>query len=254
MIIKKAVEQVIDSGVKPIILDAKRVLNFSSGLEGVRTSLVIRSLDLGVLTASQYRYVARRTAQGSKLVERNVEKLFFFYPDMEKEFDGAKFYSISVYARSLLGGALAQTLTEFFEKYPYVNPQKICLELSADILFEDIVTYKKEINNLKQLGVKIALCEVGQEYCPLFRLKELDYDFVFLDGYLIDALEDENRENEVNGAMCIISNNKSKIYGSCVKQEIIPLLEKVGANGYTLEIDGELEEKEWRVGGKEKWI
>ena len=251
MIIKKAVEQVINSGVKPIVLDLQRVVNFSGDVEGIRTSLVINSLDLGVLTANQYRYVARRTVQGSKLVERNIEKLFFFYDDIKKEFSSANFFTVSVYARSLLDGALFQTFSEFFRQYPFVEPEKICLEISADILFEDIKTYKKEIDDLKQLGIKVALCEVAQEFCPLLRLNEINYDVVFLDGYFTASLEDETRENEINGVMCIINNRPSKVYGSCVALESIPLLEKIGADGYTLKDDDKLEDKEWRVGGKE---
>ena len=77
MVIKKAVEQVIESGVKPIILDLQKVVDFSSNVQGIRSSLVIKSLQLGTLTANEYRYVARRTNQGSRLVERNIEKLFF---------------------------------------------------------------------------------------------------------------------------------------------------------------------------------
>jgi hypothetical protein len=41
MIIKKAVEQVIDNGVKPILLDLQRVVNFSGDVEGVRTSFLL---------------------------------------------------------------------------------------------------------------------------------------------------------------------------------------------------------------------
>ena len=84
MILKKAVEQVINSGVKPIVLDVQRVLDFSGNVEGLRTSLVIRSLELGVLTANEYRFVARRTEQGSKLVEKNLDKLFYFYHDLKR--------------------------------------------------------------------------------------------------------------------------------------------------------------------------
>ena len=41
MIIKKAVEQVIDNGVKPKLLDLQRVLNFSGDVEGVRASFLL---------------------------------------------------------------------------------------------------------------------------------------------------------------------------------------------------------------------
>jgi EAL domain-containing protein (putative c-di-GMP-specific phosphodiesterase class I) len=251
MIIKKAVEQVIDSGIKPIILDLQRVVNFSSDVEGVRTSLVVKSLELGTLTANEYRYIARRTNQGTRLTERNIEKLFFFYEELVKEFKSANFFTISTYARSLLNGELAQILENDFMLFPEVDPQKICIELSADILFENIDKYKKELEKVKQLGVKIALCEVAQEFCPLLRLNEVEYDYIFLDGYFTRSLNEEDKEGQIDGVMNIINARPCKVYGSCVEEEYIPLLEKVGADGYTLKTDAKLVDKKWRIGGVE---
>jgi hypothetical protein len=51
--------------------------------------------------------------------------------------------------------------------------------------------------------------------------------------------------------MSIISTRPVKIYGSCVTPEQIPLLEKIGADGYTFAKDEALAEKEWYVGSKE---
>ena len=45
MIIKKAVEQVIDSGIKPIILDLQRVVNFSSDVEGMPNAIPVVDQD-----------------------------------------------------------------------------------------------------------------------------------------------------------------------------------------------------------------
>ena len=251
MVIKKAVEQIKDSGVIPMVLDAQRVLDFSGSVEGIRTSLTIKSLDLGVLTANEYRYIARRTDQGARLVERNLEKLFYFYHDYKTEFPKAKFFTLSVYAKALLNGELFKILDGYFKTHPLVAPEDICLEMSADILFEDINAYKKEIQNLKQLGVKIALCEVASEFCPLLRLNEIEYDIVFLDKYFIDSLTEENGESKASAVMNIIDSRPSKIYGSCIEKVSIPLLEKVGADGYSLATDEELQNKQWRVGGKE---
>lgn len=252
MIIRKAVEQVIDSGVKPIKLDLQRVVNFEGDVEGIRTSLTINSLVLGVLTANEYRYVARRTAQGSSLVERNVEKLFYFFDDLVREFSGAKFFTVSVYARALKDGVLYQLISDYLAKYPTVDATKICLEFSADILFENLEQYKIELNKIRQLGIKVALCEVAQEFCPLFRLNAIDYEYVFLDGYFTESLKDESKQCFVNGALEIINARLCKTYGSCVSEDVIELLEGVGADGYTLMSDTELCDKQWRVGGREE--
>ena len=250
MTIKKAVEQTIDSGIHPIVLDAQRVKNFGGEIEGVRTSLIVKSLSLGTLTANEYRFVARRTLQANRLVERNIEKLFYFYPLLLKEHLGAKFFTVSVYARTLRDGQLLTVLTDYLRKYP-VDPTKIYLEMSADILFENLPEYKKEIDNLRNLGFKIALCEVGSEFCPLLRLNEIPYDIVFLDDYAQKSLQDD-REQEIQGLMSIITARITKVYGSCVSVEQIPYLEKIGADGYTFAEDEDLEEKEWHVGAKEK--
>lgn len=252
MIIKKAVQQVIESGVKPIILDMQRVMDYAGEIVGVRTSLVVKSLSLGTLTANQYRYVARRTAQGSKLVDRNVEKLFCFYEDIKAENQGAEFYTVSVYARALKDGQMYDVLNEYLKKYPKVDPKKICIELSADLLFEDLTEYKAQLERIKQLGIKVALCEVGEEFCPFYRLNEIDYDVVFLDSYTLHSFSDESKENQVMGAMSMITAKPVKVFGSSIDKEDLPLLERLGVDGYTLKEDDELIEKDWRVCGKDK--
>ena len=250
MTIKKAVEQTLDSGIKPIMLDAQCVKNYQDELEGVRTSLVVKSLALGTLTANEYRFVARRTVQANGLVERNVEKLFYFYESLKTEYEGANFFTVSVYARTLLGGELKRMLLAELAKHPNVDTTKIVLEMSADILFENIEEFGKEMSEIKELGFKIALCEVGSEFCPILRLNELPYDIVFLDGYVPNSIEINGREQEMQALMSIISTRPVKIYGSCITQEQIPLLEKLGADGYTVAEDETLEEKEWFVGKK----
>lgn len=250
MTIKKAVEQTLNSGIKPIVLDAQRVKNYADEIEGVRTSLIVKSLALGTLTANEYRFVARRTAQANCLVERNVEKLFCFYQTLKKEHEGANFFTVSVYARTLLGGELKRALLAQLAKYPTVDATKIALEMSADILFENMEEFGKELAEIKDLGFKIALCEVGSEFCPLLRLKEIPYDIVFLDGYVPNSIEQDGREQEMQALMNIITTRPVKIYGSCVSQEQIPLLEKLGADGYTIAQDEDLEEKDWFVGVK----
>ncbi len=252
MTIKKAVEQTIDSGIHPIVLDAQRVKNYGGDIEGVRTSLIVKSIILGTLTANEYRYMARRTKQAIGLVSRNIEKLFYFYPSIKAEHPGAKFFTISVYAKTLLDGELLNMLQEELRKYPAVEPEKIYLEMSADILFENLAEYKKQLEIIKQLGFKIALCEVGSEFCPLLRLNEIPYDIVFIDNYLSNRLDSGENDQEVAGVLSIISAKPARIYGSCVTAQQIPLLEKIGVDGYTVLFDEDLEEVEWRVCAKKE--
>ena len=253
MFIKNAVEQVIKSGIQPIVLDIARVKNFAGDIEGVRTSLIVNSLDLGVLTANEYRFVARRSQQGSSLVARNIERLFYFYPELKAENKGAKFFTVSVYARTLKNNELYSTLIENFEKFPLVERDKICIELSADLLFEDLEFYAKAIRDIRQLGVKVALCEVGEEFCPLLRLVGLEFDYAFLDKYVATQLELDGGDVAVAGLMSIVSIRPVRIYAFGLNsEEEIKRFESIGCDGYTAVGDPEVFLKNWRMGSEVK--
>ncbi len=192
---KEIVEQTVQSGITPIYLSYDRMNYFIGSKYLLRSFLVINSLDLGNLTYKQYRFVARRTRQGNALVKRHIEKLFRAYPEIAEGADGnLECITIPVYARLLKGGELAELLMEAFASFPDVPPRKICIELSADILYEDISEAKERLRVLRDMGVRLAICEVGDEYCPVFRLSEFDFDYAFADKFATDSLAGESDE------------------------------------------------------------
>ena len=235
MKINEMVAQTIESGVTPIVFDYQRVRLFESGKAPVRTFMVLNSLDLGTLTYKEYRFVARRTKQGNHMVQRHIEKLIRLIPDLLNANPEAECFTIPVYARLLKDGELARMLFDALTLYPEVPPSTVCIELSADILYEDIADARERIKELRELGVKIAICEVGDEFCPVFRLAELAFDYAFLDDFATASLDREDNE---------------RVAGSLVKylhfldvKVIAPLLEtddqiagakEAGCDGYTL--------------------
>ena len=44
------------------------------------------------------------------------------------------------------------------------------------------------------MGVKIAVCEVGDEFCPVFRLASLPVDYAFIDEYATASLDRDDAE------------------------------------------------------------
>lgn len=67
------VKETLDSGIAPITLDFSEIKFFESNSKIIRTFITVNSLDLGVLTYRQYRFVARRTKIGNRLVKRHLE-------------------------------------------------------------------------------------------------------------------------------------------------------------------------------------
>ena len=46
----------------------------------------------------------------------------------------------------------------------------------------------------EKLGVKIAFCEVGDEFCPVFKLASMPLDMILLDAYTTNMLDKEEGE------------------------------------------------------------
>ena len=148
----------------------------------------------------QYRFVARRTKQGNHMVKRHIEKLVRLIPRLTEAHPDADCFTIPVYARLLKDGELAAMLFDAFSLYPEVSPSKVCIELSADILYEDIADAKERMKELRELGVRFAIAEVGDEFCPVFRLAELPFDFAFADEFTTASLDREDCER-VGGSL-----------------------------------------------------
>jgi len=231
------VKATVESGITPIVLDFDKVVFFEEERPVCRTLLRINSLELGTLTYSQYRFVARRTKQGNHLVRRHLEKLFRIIPQlMEKGV--ANVFTVPVYARLLAGGELAAMLIDAFSLFPEVTPSSICIELSADVLYEDLAAAREGMEQLRGLGVKIAICEVGDEFCPVFRLAELPFDYAFIDSFATASLSREDSERVAGSLVQYLHYLKAKVIApSLKKQAEIDEAARVGLDGYTVEVD-----------------
>ena len=230
------VKETVESKIKPITLDFQEVRLFDSSAKIVRSFLTVNSLDLGVLGYAQYRFVARRTKVGNQLVKRHLEKLFRRIPELLLKNPEIVCFTVPVYARLLSDSELAAMLVDMISLYPEVPAGKVCIELSADILYEDLKTAREKIDELRELGVKVAICEVGDEFCPVFRLSEIKFDYAFMDAYSTERLGTDDAERVAGSLVSYLHHLSVKVVapglGSAEKIESARL---VGADGYTTE-------------------
>ncbi len=228
------VKETIESGIIPIVLDFSEIKFFESKAKIIRSFITVNSLDLGVLTYRQYRFVARRTKVGNALVRRHLEKLFRLIPDMLLENPDIDAFTVPVYARLLNDSELAGMLVDVISLYPDVPLGKVCIELSADILYEDLKAASEKINELRALGVKVAICEVGDEFCPVFRLSEIKFDYAFMDAYSTASLDGEDAERIAGSLVKYLHYLDAKVIAPGLDSEAkIAGARSVGADGYT---------------------
>ena len=228
------VKEVIASGITPIFLEYSRVKLFESDEKILRSFITVNSLDLGTLGYRQYRFVARRTKLGAALVRRHLEKLFRAMSRMLEEHCEISLVTVPVYARLLMEGELAAMLVDIQSLYFEVPPRKVCIELSADILYEDLQIASEKISELRSLGYKVAICEVGDRFCPVFRLAEIEFDYAFMDSYSTDSLDKDSCERIAGSLVNYLHHLNAKVIAPGLDtEEKIEGASRIGADGYT---------------------
>ena len=230
------VKETVESKINPITLEFSNVTLFEGGGRMVRSFLVVNSLDLGVLTYGQYRFVARRTKLSYHMVKRHIEKLFRKIPELLSEGETIDCFTVPVYARVLMSGELAAMLVDMISLYPEIPVGKICIELSADILYEDLKTAAEKIDEIRELGVKVAIFEVGDEFCPVFRLSEIRFDYAFIDTYSVNSLDTDAAERVAGSLIGYLHHLKAKVIAPGLDtEERIRVAQSLGADGYTVD-------------------
>ena len=228
------VQETIDSGITPIVIEIDEAHHFESREKLARTFLTINSLDLGVLTYRQYRFVARRTKQSAQLTDRHVQKLFRRLPELLEDRADISCYIIPVYARLVKDGELVDILLRAMSIYPDAYPGRVCIEISADILYEDIDGVKERIQQLRNMGFRIAISEVGDRFCPIFSLAEIPFDYAFLNEAVMAKLVLPDGDRVVGSIVNYLKSLDVKVFAPDVSDpELLFDLKRVGCDGYT---------------------
>lgn len=225
---------------EPLKLDYETVYQFSTQRVLLRSTMTINSMELGALEQEQYRYVARRTSQSEQLFRRQLHKVLGAFPCLRKERPNVQAVSIPVYNRMLKKGNLGSVIFDELTAHPGVSASDLIMEVSADILFEDLEPLKAELNRVRNMGVKIAVWEFGDPYCPLLRLKEIPHDYIFLDSYPVSLLNEE--EKPYFESLCRFLHTEEKTRVMAVELpswELSQLAEQLGCDGWSLSKDAE---------------
>ena len=220
---------------EPLKLSYETVTLFSTPRVILRSRMTINSMEIGVLEQEQYRYVARRTNQSEQLFRRQLHKVLEAFPAIRKEKSNVQAISIPVYNRMLKKGNLGAVLFDELTAHPSVSAGELIMEVSADILFEDLEPMAAELKRVRDMGVKIAIWELGDPFCPLLRVKEIPCDYIFLDSYPLNFLNEEEKDWFSSLCRLLHSNEKTRVIAPGLPQwELTELCENLGCDGYSL--------------------
>ncbi len=96
--------------------------------------------------------------------------------------------NVNISGASFTDARIADHVHDCLEKYA-VDPNRVAFEITETMAISNLVTAKAFISRIKKLGCKIALDDFGSGMSSLNYLKELDLDYVKIDGSFIQDIE-----------------------------------------------------------------
>jgi diguanylate cyclase (GGDEF)-like protein len=146
--------------------------------------------------------------------------------------------SINISPRHFKNGVVINTVNKVFSSGE-ISPSKIKIELLESSLFEDFNTTVKVINELKEIGVFIALDDFGAGYSSLEYVTNLPMDYLKIDKAFTMQLE-QNPNNRIilKTIMALAKEMKIKTIAEGVETQMhYDFLKEIGcdiAQGYLI--------------------
>ncbi|NPA04262.1 MAG: EAL domain-containing protein [Epsilonproteobacteria bacterium] len=127
-----------------------------------------------------------------------------------KQFKVLKFIAINVGARSFKSSRFLEELSLLVSNNR-INPSKIVIELTENIVIQDYFTPNSKIKYLKKLGFKFAIDDFGTGYSSLSYIEKLALDMLKIDRSLVSKLGlERGKETLTKIAIEIAKNLKMK--------------------------------------------
>jgi diguanylate cyclase (GGDEF)-like protein/PAS domain S-box-containing protein len=117
--------------------------------------------------------------------------------------------TLNLSAQSLASDTLVEFITDRVVRYN-VDPSALIFEITESRAIEDIVGVKALLHDLRQLGCRIAVDDFGTGFSTFAYLRQLEADYLKIDGSIIQGLPDDALDRTVVAALTSIAEIAGK--------------------------------------------
>jgi|GEM_PF-6301626 len=115
------------------------------------------------------------------------------------------FVTINLTVFEMINYNLISILKTKLDKYK-VAAERVVLELTEDVFYEDIGMLTEAMKKLKELGIRIAIDDFGKGFSSLSQIDKLPIDIIKIDMSFIRNLSSENFERSILPGIISIAN------------------------------------------------
>lgn len=233
------VQATLESGIVPLELRFCQINDCYNKLPiAYRTSTVINSVTMGVLTQDRYEYAADSTEQGIRLARWNIVEAMKTIKKFEEAGRHIQWLSVRCPAGLASQVDMYSWMKTLMEENDFHTPEKLCLEFPQSLLFEDSGKTQISILNLKLLNIKSLMSGCAANDCPVGNLIDCPVDMVLLDESKTRLAGDRDKGSVINALMQYIrSMNIDIIADGVIEDDQIQLLNRAECIGYIVSND-----------------
>ena len=194
-------------------------------------SMRINDRVMGVMLPEQFIPVAEKSSQICQLGLWAVEECCEAIKRCEAREADINSVIVWVSIKHISKKNFVPQVTKILSKHG-ISPDKFCFNINQSILEADKERVLDNIRQLRELGFKVSIDDLGLEYTSLSNLSQYDVDYIGIHKSLIeDILESERTQNMIQGLIDFCKKIEVEtIVDGIDSQEKADLLKKLGVD------------------------
>ena len=218
--------------LRPIELEYQPVFDIHLNMAiDYEISMRINDRVMGVMLPEQFIPVAEKSSQICQLGLWAVEECCEAINRCEAREADINSVIVWVSIKHISKKNFVPQVTKILSKHG-VSPDKFCFNINQSILEADKERVFDNIRQLRELGFKVSIDDLGLEYTSLSNLSQYDVDYIGIHKSLIeDILESERTQNMIQGLIDFCKKIEVEtIVDGIDSQEKADLLKKLGVD------------------------
>ena len=180
-------------GLRAIEINYRGIREFETGeLAFLQSRSRLNTPDLGTLMPETYRKVAELSNQCVSLFELELTQILDTIKRLTKRDFYFRWVSVYMPLRHLEMKGLQQKMMSIMDEAE-VDTNKLCFEISPNLLISGNVQHRNNIEQLRNHGFHVMLTDFGGINSPLMKLAYYPVDYVMMSREILKYLNEDDR-------------------------------------------------------------
>lgn len=195
------------------------IIPIAESKEGEHYEILVRMLDEvgNVISPSRFLAAAEHYCISPQLDRWVIRNTAAWLANNLDKLQRLSMCSINLSGHSLGDDEILRFIMKIFEKYPAIEPEKICFEVTESAAITQLYNTIGFIKTLKRKGFRFALDDFGSGFSSFAYLKNLPVELLKIDGMFVKQMH----TNPVDRAMVKSINEIGKLMGKKTIAEFV---------------------------------